>query len=313
MQLIEGISRLRPVAMFVAVWLACGSPGNCREQWQMQEPSGPPPTAPIMAGGAPPPTYGLVPTMGKEFWRGQLNNRIPVGTVLTGILEQDLSSKTSKANDVFTILLQDGVTVNGAQVVPPQSKILGSVVSATPASKLGAGQHGQLQIALHQLITPDGRSFPIYAFIAKNPNLDPKKPPGVNQPGTQLNETPKMVSSFFGSFTAGVGSRLKVRHMGKDFHLEQGEVIPIRLNRSLDCTAIVTGQPANQALPPGAVPGVANASRPFGLPPQQLGAATPATAAPGLIGTGGPGGQNPNSIFNNPVNARPMVDIPDPF
>src|SRR5262249_12508566 len=59
---------------------------------------------------------GMVPKFGPDFWQKMLYDRVNSGTILTGILQQDLSSAKNKAGDVFSILLEDGFNQNGKEV-----------------------------------------------------------------------------------------------------------------------------------------------------------------------------------------------------
>jgi hypothetical protein len=323
-------------ASALAVSLALGLPGGtapaqAREQHQMNHPAGQPP--PVPAGGANP--FGLVPKFTPDFWKAQLANRVPAGTVLSGILENDLSSGKNKTGDIFAVKLQDGFVVNGVEVIPRNSKIIGHVSAAIPARSLRHGHPGKLTVSLQTLVTPDGRSVPFHGFIDQNPNHLSKQEPPKRHAGHHFSDFGQSVASFAGSFTSGIGVVLNKRHRGLDFGLDKGEVLPIRLNRSLAMPAAASAAaPAVPGLAAGAapvapgLPAVAGqpASTPIGMPAAQNQAAPNRQLVPGLVGPDpdappvvntpaapAPTVEDPNAIFQQSLRPRPLADMPDPF
>lgn len=306
----------------LAVLLPLGLPGGtrpaqAREQYQMNHPAGQPPQAPV--GGANP--FGLVPRFTADFWKVQLANRVPAGTVLSGILENDLSSGKNKTGDIFEVKLKDGFVVNGVEVIPRNSKIIGHVSSAVPAKSLRHGHPGKMTVSLQTLVTPDGRSVPFHGFIDQNPNHLFKQEPPRRHAGHHFSDIGQSVASFAGSFTSGIGVVLNKRHRGLDFQLDKGEVLPIRLNRSLDMPAAGAAQTVSAPAVPGlaAAPAAQNqpaVARQFvpGLvgpdpdaPPMlnAPAASVPAAVAPAL--------EDPNAVFQQSLRPRPLADMPDPF
>ena len=196
-----------------------------------------------------------------DFWQGAgsgSSNYLQPGSVLTGILQDKLSSKTSKAGDIFTIALPDGYTNGNCQLIAGGSKIVGVVVSATPAKLLAHGQPGRVELSLQTLVLPDGRSSPIYATIERNPNLDfaedpskRKKNPSLVQYAQSLKGTAYALVNSVSGRAIGMPFMYPGR-TGKEFVLEPGVLLPIRLSRTLDLKALAQ-QPAvdllNSALP----------------------------------------------------------------
>lgn len=260
-----------------------------REQWQMQHPSGPAPTGPITAGsysnsiidpnkpqinqGVPglsgssngPSSFapGLVaaPNMQRgnnrmpppELIQQIIATRLPAGTVLTGVMADDLSSKKSLPQDLFSIVLTDGYFRNGVEVIPPNSRIVGTVVAVAPAKTLrGVGTPGNLQVGLTTLIFPDGRSCKFSGFIDRNPHHDLLEPPKVRTSSMNWGDYKRDVSSFFGSFGSGLGVVRKARDRGPDFALKAGTLVPIKLSSGLDISRMTAPTVANPVVPAAA-------------------------------------------------------------
>ncbi len=176
-------------------------------------------------------------------------NRIPPGTVLTGILEQDLSSAKNKVGDVFSIRLEDGFAENGIQLIPQQSKVLGSILFAQSAKTKHGGMPGTIQIALQTLVFPDGRTCPISGFIEHNPLNDAPQPNNSHPGKTASQYAQHMGWSAMNFFTRRVGYNMAYPTYGKEFQMKQGEVLPIRLNQGLDLTKMTAPVNASPAAP----------------------------------------------------------------
>jgi hypothetical protein len=241
---------------------------------------------------------GSVSQFPSDFW-GSLFHRhiVDTGTVLTGTLEDDLSSNTSKVGDVFSILLADGYKLNNEQLIPQNAKIVGTVVAATPASKKGNGIAGSVQISLQALVLPDGSSMPINAAIQYNPN-QPAKFDITKGRGIPLGEYASSLeySAIYaaGALTRQVGLPVAFKTQtggGSDFILKQGVLLPVKLTQPLDMTAFVGSQSA-----------------------QTLGNSVPNTMAPNTVPESTPGlpannGQMPGSIPTLPANNGQMPNF----
>ncbi len=178
-----------------------------------------------------------------DYWNNLMNRRIiGAGTVLTGVLEDDISSKKSKAGDVFSILLSDGYSFNNQLWLPQNSKIVGTVVSASPAGKNRNGLAGSIQVSLQTLVLPDARTIPISASIEYNPAQQPTKTSTkknyslpVAQYGTSIGSG---LLSTAGALTRQFG--LPISHPssaipGHEFSIDKGEVLPVKLNAGCRC------------------------------------------------------------------------------
>jgi hypothetical protein len=259
-----------------------------------------------------------VPRFTPDFWKGgSMNTYLEAGVVLTGTLADDLSSKKSQKGDVFTINLDNGYTFGGRQMVPADSKIVGVVVSVTPAKSLTHGMPGRLEISLQTFVLPDGRSTPVFGFIERNPNQEFKEDPAQVKKGPPLAGYANSLRGGANAFVSQVSRRALGMNiynpgyrMGQDFTMNKGESLPIRLNRRLDI-----GKLMQEPIPPqGQAQGQGSAALPQGS------SVLPATApsVPGLAGpdyqpptappyrpqtqaAGAPGGQSvPNSNSADP-------------
>lgn len=288
------------------------------------------------ANGKPPSGFGGhygsldMPSFSADHWKTVFASRLPIGTVLSGILESDLSSDESKAGDVFTIVIEDGYSNNGAEVIPPHSKIVGSVVAAVPSKYMNFGHPGQIQISLQTLVFPDGRHIPFHGQIANNPNAAPKIDKSKDQPGeavgyyagTTINLA-KHIGSTISQRTIGVYPKKK--HRGNEFEIDAGELLAIRVTRSMDMTQLCDPPPAGTisgAAPSGAASPVGTSSGLVtGGPPGSGGVITPGTAgvaSPSQPSTPTPSAklplEDPNAIFNQSQGMQyPRADLPDPF
>ncbi len=175
---------------------------------------------------------------------------VDANTVLTGILQEDVSSKTSKPGDVFSILLADDYVVNDQVLIPKNSRFVGSVLAAAPAKKNLNGMPGNLQVSIQAIVNSVGVSVPVKAFIEYDPSqhtkIDTKKSRGV-----PVGEWAKS-AQYAVHYTAGsIGSRLGIPLLykgqtggGSDLSVPKGELIPVKLSEALDTTPLLT--PANQ-------------------------------------------------------------------
>ncbi|CAN5179343.1 hypothetical protein BH11CYA1_BH11CYA1_15880 [soil metagenome] len=263
------------------------SPVCAREQWQMQHPEGPPPTGPVGKGWVPPapgsvpglvgsgqasstgmapglmapglgapsaseagvPDYGGRRQIPDEVIQQMLVSRVGAGSVLTGVLGDELSSKKSQAGDLFSIVLRDGHSQNGHELIPRGSRIIGKVVRVSAAATLRTAMPGNVEVGLTTLVFPDGRSIPFTGMIERNPAHTMKKPPVSRGPGMSMSDYAGSVTSMLGSFTSGIGAVRARTNRGRDFLLHEGESIPVRVGRTLDLTKMSPPTaPPSQAL-----------------------------------------------------------------
>lgn len=331
------------VLLAFALGLSASLPGLARDQWSTNHGGNNPPLDQrFMPGGT---HSGYVPSVGAaDFWKGQLNSRIPAGTVLTAILEDNLSSAKNKQGDTFALTLEDGFANGGRVLVPPKSKIIGTVMHVESSNIKRNGHPGTMEVSLQTLVLPDGSHYPLFAFIDGNPGSKHKKPPKVKNLGVSIADYGQSLAGMAASFVTGPGFMMKKLNRGNEFELDKGDAVPIRLTRSVDIkpslvpngTATATslsGMPkANnvQGIPTAppiftrgnaaAVPGLIDPTGPIQIPgfvpglapqngaPSAVSAPYSPMTAPNMAPA-----NDPNDVFNRPVAPHTLNDLPDPF
>lgn len=302
------------------VCLALVTTAEARNPWDINHGMSNPPQNPAtMPGGV---YSNQMKAFTPEFFRQFARRRLPVGTVLTAILENDISSNKSKAGDTFALTLQEGCAVNGYMVIPPNSRIIGSINSATPAKQLRAGNPGRVSISLQALVFPDGRHVPIYAQIATNPNMLKKKKPAVRNLGPDIKDFGQQVESMGLSFMRGPGFMMAKLNRGPEFRVDKGEVVSVKLTQALSVPELgpVLPPPLHPLMqaaqgptipyPPGTAnmtPALIDPAGPIHLP-----VISPATASGAYAPVvQQPVPHDPNSVFSQPL--QQQSSLPDPF
>lgn len=237
---------------------------HSREQWQIDRPD-PPPTGyqnnhtqiGMPGSFGTPNGLGQSNQIGNHAFINQiLASRLACGSVLTGVVDTDLSSKKSKTGDIFAVLLQDGFVNNGQEIIPPGSKIIGTVVNAASAKQVKIGMPGQLIVGLQSLVFPDGRTTKFYGFLDQNPAHELSDEPSQRYSGFNLGDYGKQVKGMFGSFAGGIGWVHNSRMRGKEFEIEAGRRVAVKVNRTMDLSSMTP------ALGPGVVPGMVGGAQP---------------------------------------------------
>ncbi len=140
---------LRYAAVAAVVALAATGPAFAGQQQQ-------PPPPPQSYQQTPPPSYQQAPPQSyQQPPPPPVQNygpTIPAGTILTGTLSTELSSKSANPGDTFT--LTNVATASGDGSVQ-NATIYGHVISVQRA---GQGKQPQVQLAFDRIVTPDGRS-----------------------------------------------------------------------------------------------------------------------------------------------------------
>lgn len=249
------------------------------------------------------PAYGGKRQIPDEIIQQMLVSRIGAGSMLTGVLGDDISSKNSHAGDLFSVVLRDGHSQNGHELIPRGARIIGKVVMAAPAAGQRTAMPGNVEIGLTTLVFPDGRSTAFTGFIERNPAHTSKKPPVTRGPGISLSDYKSSVGSMFGSFTSGIGAVRARTNRGKDILLHEGEVVPVRVTRTIDLTKMS---------PPTAPPSQP-LSNPFDASAQSQNS-NGNNLPPNLSGAGA--GMPPQNMYPTPNNSQiPILpkELPDPF
>lgn len=303
-----------------AAILGLNLPADSRTPWEMQHPP-----APQADGAAPavpgqmhmgiPAQFQSPKQLPSGFWQGQqggIANRLQSGTMLTAVMDDEISSGRNKAGDLFALNLDDGFIQGGMQVIPRGSRIVGAITHVVPAKTQRAGNPGSLQVSLQSLVLPDGTHIPFSGFIANNPNHAYKNPPKKRTLGFDIKDTGSHMAGMMSSFTNGIGFMYAKQYRGNEFYLDKGELVPVRLNKPLlipeqyvqAAQPVPVTTPINGNLPPGMVPGMVGTDN-----VGQFQAPTTAPPVPGLLGDADP--FKPAATF--PPTARPLSEMPEPF
>lgn len=320
---------ITPTLVLVCLLFAGGQPGQARNQWDINHGgTNPTPFAPgqdprFAPGGVYGGYSGRVAASSANPWalvQGQIANRVNAGSVVTATMMDTITSRKSKPGDVFRLSLEDGLlnANTNTMVIPPKSVVTGVVTNSFPASaQRGQGQPGRLSISLQSLSCPDGRTVPISAQMDQNPNHLVTTKPKTKSLGYGISGYGQQVAGMFGSFLTGPGYLMAKRNRGNEFVLEKGEIVPLRLTRTLIMPEIPP--PAQAPIRPGQ----GNATAPgqpvqWASKPQVPPAAANPNVLPGLVpglvpGQGQSPGENqdPNAVFNMPLdNNAPPVQAP---
>jgi hypothetical protein len=78
---------------------------------------------------------------------------VPAGSVLHMKLTTTLTSKTNKTGDPFTGEVTQAIVVNGKEVVPKYSQVIGHVAFVKPSKRVKG--KAQMRLVIDKLVTPD--------------------------------------------------------------------------------------------------------------------------------------------------------------
>jgi type IV secretory pathway VirB10-like protein len=166
---------------------------------------------------------------------------VPAGKVMGIEMLTTVSSKTSHAGDLFRARLAGSVRdEDGRVAIPAGSEVVGEVVDAAPARRIG----GQARLALRftDLILPDGTTVPIAAsFLQAAPSKagkDAAKVGGGAAAGAVLGHIldkgdgrGSAVGAILG---AAVGLLIAAGSHGEEVTFTQGTAVDIQLDRPLE-------------------------------------------------------------------------------
>ena len=245
------------IAIIGILFASLALPAEARDQWQIQR-HGSPPTAPYPGWnpGTPPGVESQVPGLspiqdpgangqmpgmvngsgaqGSNFLDSMMTGNVFQGTMLTGVVDADLDSSKSKKGDIFAVILEHGYSNQGKMVIPPGSRILGTVVDAFPAKLMRNGMPGRLNVNLQTLAFPDGSTTAFSGFLEHNPAHNQTSEIKTRSSGFNLSDYGQSVRGMLGSFGGGVGFLHARRMRGKEFVIEKGTEVAIKVNRRID-------------------------------------------------------------------------------
>ena len=172
-------------------------------------------------------------------------NVISANTVLTGVLQEDISSKKSKTGDIFSIMLPEDYIVNDRTLIPQYAKFVGTIVSAAPTTSHHHGNPGTVEISIQTLVAPNGTSVPVEAFIEYDPNQT--KANVAKSRGIPAGEWGKSAIYSLHYLAGSFGGRMGVPILykgqtgkGKDLSLSEGDLLAVKLTQPLDVTPFIS-------------------------------------------------------------------------
>ena len=241
-----------------------------------------------------------IPHFNLEHFKRLSLNRVPAGSILSGVLEDTISSAKSKPGDVFSLCLEDGFFLNNSEVLPKRTRIIGSVVNAVSARSMCNGNPGQVNLSLQTIVLPDGRTSRFWGFINHNPGQDLKKKPGSEAP---FASAPGYLKRGIFDVLHFGASRLTIpmqyHNTGPELEISKGTLLPISVGRELDLSGFSAPvAPCNAgSLVNTAPPDQVSAPGDGAVHPPNSGVSNP--SVPGYVPDGG--GQDPNAVFNAPI------------
>jgi hypothetical protein len=190
-------------------------------------------------------------------------NVLGKGTHFRCRLTADLDSRTSKVGDQFEVSVTQAVSVNGVEAVPIGSTLVGEVTNVVSAKNFNFGKNGKIDVKFTQVVTPDGRTFPIDASIdvkqlqhasgAVNPVIRAAAGAGKGalvgaaaggvtgavysairgRPPQRMMRSAARGMMIGGGLGAGVGLTSSAVRKGHEVHVPMGTVLPVKLDAEL--------------------------------------------------------------------------------
>ena len=150
-------------------------------------------------------------------------NVLPYNSLLTLVLDDTLSSGTSKADQIVKAHLKDALMLSSTTVAPAGTPVAIRILDAAPATNPDI--YGFVDIFYEPLQLPDGRTLPIrppVSHLNVNPSAGHESTAGIEN----------TVGDVFGP-----GLLLHVLRKGRNFTLQPGAEIHARTEAALELTA----------------------------------------------------------------------------
>lgn len=193
--------------------------------------------------------------------------RVPAGTVINLRVLDPVSSSGSSLGDQFDLMVVDNIIVNNSVVIPQGSVVRGSLEEVRAPKLFYKG--GLVRLYFDHIVSSTGKQVPFYAGVCNNPavtydgalsskttysdaisdtaqtakNIVVKPTSWAWDKGDELlNGSPKYVmaplTAIVSAPVAGVyfvgDAVVDMFKKGKDFSINQGEVISVQLLKPLD-------------------------------------------------------------------------------
>jgi hypothetical protein len=199
---------------------------------------------------------------------------LPFDSSLLFVLDDPISSKSSKAGQLVRVHLKSAIVIEGRIVAPAGTKGQIRIVDVLPADLADA--YGFVDIFFEPMILPDGRALPLRAPVAR---LAPHDSAG--------HESTVAAEDTVGDIFVPYYTLWQIFRHGKNFVLSPGSELPARTDATIAAQAdgtiaIVTPRPlpATSEVPDATFP-VQPEATPLETPPAAHSHASPkATATP---------------------------------
>lgn len=234
--------RLAPVALAIVTAAACANEAPNRAA----SPGAPPaasPASPVPADQprepAPTATSGTTPAAAPAPEPNEPAPRvvreltIPAGTILPLRLESPVGSDISRVEDTVRGTLTRAISVRGAPVIPPGSRLIGSVTSAVRPGKVKGRSY--IAMRFHTLVAGDDTYAIRTAPVARRGRATKKKDAakiGIPAAGGAIIGGiigGKKGAAIGGAAAGGAGTAVVLNTRGEDVRLGKGAVVSVRL------------------------------------------------------------------------------------
>ena len=160
------------------------------------------------------------------------------------MLDDPISSKSSKAGQLIRVHLKDAIVVGGRVIAPAGAPAQVRIVDTSPADIMDV--YGFVDIFFEPLTLADGRTLPLRAAVAR---LEPRVSSG--------HESTVEAEDTVGDIIVPYYPLWQIARKGKNFVLGPGSVLPAKTQATLSAQsngtiAIVTPAPLVQGVEPAA-------------------------------------------------------------
>ncbi len=206
-------------------------------------PAGPPPNRQPAPAPMPAPAPAPLPPPPVERETRAYGRNIPVGQELDVRLQTPLSSETAQVEDRFEATTLVDVLKNNELLIPAGSVVRGVVSSVHKAGRVD--RKGNMTLSFDQ-ITIDGRRYPIRATVTQAiESTGMKGEAGKIGAGAGVGAIIGGILGGFKGALAGIligGGGTIAATEGTDVRLDQGTILRIRFDSSLDLDAAPSAQ-----------------------------------------------------------------------
>jgi hypothetical protein len=162
-------------------------------------------------------------------------NVLPLDSTLMLVLDDPISSKSSKAGEMVRAHLKNAIVVGGRIVAPAGTNATIRIVDVSPSDI--ADTYGFVDIFCEPLALPDGRTLPLRAPVAR---LEPRVSSGHESTVAAEDTVGDIFVPYYGLY--------QIFRKGKNFVLGPGSEIPARTEATITAQpngaiAIVTPRP----------------------------------------------------------------------